>query len=132
MVGRDPRELGAVFVGGAVGALLRAALGLAVPVQPGAWPWATFIANVVAAFALGYLTTRLLERLPASNYRRPLLGTGLAGGLSTFSTMQVETLRLVQVQAYGTAVTYTLVSVVIGFVAIHLASALVRRVGARS
>jgi hypothetical protein len=43
-----------------------------------------------SAFLLGYFTTRLLERLPLSSYRRPLLGTGLRGGLTTFSTMQVE------------------------------------------
>ncbi len=131
MLGRDPREVGAIFVGGAVGALLRAGLGLAVPVGPGEWPWATFLPNLVAAFGLGYVTTRLLERLPVSSYRRPLLGTGLAGGLSTFSTMQVETVRLLEVEAYATAVGYTLASVVAGVAAVHVASALVRRSGVR-
>ncbi len=131
MLGRDRRELAAIFVGGALGALLRASLGLAVPVETGGWPWATFTVNLVAAFGLGYVTTRLLERLPASNYRRPLLGTGVAGGLSTFSTMQVETIRLLEVGAYATAAAYTLVSVVLGVAAIHVASALVRRAWGR-
>ena len=45
--------------------------------DPAAWPWPTFIVNIVGAFLLGYFTTRLLERLPQSSYRRPLLGTGL-------------------------------------------------------
>lgn len=127
----DPRELFAIFCGGAVGALLRAALGFSANLTDGQWPWPTFCVNIVAAFLLGYFTTRLLERLPASNYRRPLLGTGLCGGLSTFSTMQVETVRLVEAGAYATAVTYTVLSVFAGLVAIHVATALVRRVGVR-
>lgn len=129
--GHDRRELVAVFVGGAVGALLRAFLGTAVPVGPGDWPWATFIANIVAAFALGYATTRLLERLPTSSYRRPLIGTGLCGGLSTFSTVQVEVVRMLQAQAYVIAAAYVVTSLVAGLVAVHLATSLVRRVRVR-
>ena len=73
----DRRELGAVFAGGAVGTLARAALEAVAGAPPGHWPWATFIVNIVGAFLLGYFTTRLLERLPVSSYRRPLLGTGV-------------------------------------------------------
>ena len=76
----DGRELAAVFVGGALGTLARAALATVAATEPGHWPWPTFIVNIVGAFLLGYFTTRLLERLPVSSYRRPLLGTGLCGG----------------------------------------------------
>ncbi len=51
--------------------------------------------------------TRLQERLPLSSYRRPLLGTGLCGGLSTFSTMQVEILKMIDAHAWGLAAGYT-------------------------
>ena len=44
---------------------------------------------------LGYLVTRLQERLPLSTYRRPLLGTGFCGAFATFSTMEVELLKMV-------------------------------------
>ncbi|CAN5453842.1 fluoride efflux transporter CrcB [soil metagenome] len=125
--GHDNRELAAVFVGGALGTLARAVLGEVAAPHPDRWPWATFVVNIVGAFLLGYFTTRLLERLPLSSYRRPLLGTGLCGGLTTFSTMQVETLRMIEHHHYGLAAAYTLVSIVAGLAAVYLATALVRR-----
>jgi protein CrcB len=91
----------------------------------------TFTVNIVGAFLVGYFTTRLLERLPLSSYRRPLLGTGLCGGLTTFSTMQVETLKMIEHHHYGLAAGYTCASVVFGFLAAYLATALVRRVPVR-
>ena len=131
MFGHDNRELAAVFAGGAVGAAARAGLESLMAPHPGRWPWPTFTVNIVGAFLLGYFTTRLLERLPLSSYRRPLLGTGLCGGLTTFSTMQVETLRMIQHGHHGLAVGYVTASVAAGLVAVHLATALVRRVRVR-
>ena len=123
----DRREVVAVFTGGAVGTLLRAALSEAFPHSPTSWPWPTFVVNVVAALLLGYFVTRLQERLPISSYRRPLLGTGLCGGLSTFSTMQVELLKMIDAGAYALALGYAAASVAAGLLAIHLATAAVRR-----
>jgi CrcB protein len=127
----DRRELTAVFVGGALGTLARAGLAIFANPDPGRWPWPTFAVNVVGAFLVGYFTTRLLERLPLSSYRRPLLGTGLCGGLTTFSTMQVETLKMLEHHHYGLAAAYTVASVAAGLVAVYLATALVRRVRVR-
>ncbi len=129
--GHDKRELAAVFVGGAIGALARAGLELLTPADPARWPWATFVANIVGAFLLGYFTTRLLERLPVSMYRRPLVGTGFCGGLTTFSTMQVETVKMIEHQHYGLAAGYTAASLVLGLLAVYVATALVRRVRVR-
>jgi CrcB protein len=127
----DPREIAAIFVGGAIGTLLRAALAEAFPHAATAWPWPTFGVNIAAAFLLGYFVTRLQERLPLSAYRRPLLGTGLCGGLSTFSTMQVEILKMISAGAWGLAAGYTAASIAAGYTAIHVATALVRRVRVR-
>ncbi|BAV40782.1 fluoride efflux transporter CrcB [Mycobacterium ulcerans] len=127
----DYRELAAIFAGGALGALARAALStLAVP-DPTKWPWPTFTVNIVGAFLVGYFTTRLLGRLPLSSYRRPLLGTGLCGGLTTFSTMQVETLKMIEYGHWALALVYTLVSVNFGLPAVKLATVAVRRVRVR-
>ena len=131
MFGHDNRELAAVFAGGALGTLARAGLATLTAPVPGHWPWATFTVNIAGAFILGFVTTRLLERTPPSAYRRPLLGTGLCGGLTTFSTMQVETLQMIQRQHYTLAVTYTLVGVVAGLLAVYAATVLVRKVTLR-
>jgi fluoride exporter len=131
LVAHDYRELAAVFAGGALGALARAALSTLAVNDPARWPWPTFTVNIVGALLVGYFTTRLLERLPLSSYRRPLLGTGLCGGLTTFSTMQVETLRMVEHGHWVLAVCYTVTSIVLGLLAVHVATALVRRVRVR-
>jgi fluoride exporter len=123
----DRRELAAIFVGGFLGAVARAELGQALPSDPGDWPWATFIVNIAGAFLLGYFITRLQERLPLSSYRRPLLGTGLCGGLTTFSTMQVELLRMLDDDRIGLALAYAGTSVAAGFVGVAFATNLVRR-----
>ncbi len=124
----DRRALVAVFAGGAIGALCRGLLAETYPSTASSWPWVTFVVNLLGAFLLGYFATRLQERLPLSSYRRPLLGTGLCGGLTTFSTMQVELLTMIDAHNYRLAVCYASASVVGGYAAIHVATAMVRRV----
>jgi CrcB protein len=131
MAAVDAREIAAIFAGGAIGTTVRAALGAWITSSSTHWPTVTFAVNVVGAFLLGYLATRLQERLPLSSYRRPLLGTGLCGGLTTFSTMQLEIVRMLDSGAYVLAAAYTVASIVAGLLAVHTATALVRRVRLR-
>src|SRR3954468_4770497 len=123
----DARELAAIFAGGALGALTRTALVEAFPPPAGGWPWVTFAVNIAGAALLGYVVTRLQERLPLSAYRRPLLGTGLCGALTTFSAVQLELLRMIDAGRGGLAVAYAAASIATGFVAVSAASGLVRR-----
>ena len=123
----DRRELLAVFAGGAVGAVARALVGELLPHDPGSWPWATFGVNVAGAFLLGWLITRLQERVPPSAYRRPLLGTGFCGAFTTFSTFQVELLGMLDADRAGLALGYAGASLLAGGTAVALASNLVRR-----
>jgi fluoride exporter len=124
----DRQELAAIAAGGAAGALLRVVLARQYAAAPDAWPWATFAANLAGAFLLGYAVTRLQERLPLSAYRRPLLGTGFCGALTTFSTMQLELVRMLDAHSYGLAAAYAGTSVAAGYACVHVATALVRRV----
>lgn len=123
----DRGELIAIFCGGVIGAVARAAAGDLLDHSPGAWPWATFLVNVVGAAMLGYFVTRLQERLPLSAYRRPLLGTGLCGALTTFSTMQVEILQMLDRNRVGLALGYAAASLVAGLGAVFLTTKVVRR-----
>jgi fluoride exporter len=123
----DRRELAAIFAGGFAGAVVRALVAEALPHRAGEWPWATFLVNVAGAFALGYLVTRLQERLPQSAYRRPLLGTGLCGALTTFSTLQLELLDMLDAGRSGLALGYAAASIAAGVLAVAVATNLVRR-----
>jgi CrcB protein len=123
----DAREIGAIFVGGFVGAAARAEVAAVIPLDRGEWPWSTLLVNVFGAFLLGYFVTRLQERLPLSAYRRPFLGTGVCGGLTTFSAMQIELLQMLDAGRVGLALVYSLVSVAAGFMGVAVATNLVRR-----
>ncbi len=123
----DLRELAAIFIGGVAGALARVGLVEAFPYDPGSWPWATLSANLAGALLLGFFVTRLQERLPPSSYRRPFLGTGLCGALTTFSTLQLELFDMLDAGRLGLAAAYALVTLAGGFLCVHLATAAVRR-----
>ncbi len=119
----DRRELGAIFLGGAIGALVRAGLAEAFPPGAGEWPWATFAVNIVGAALLGYWFTTLSH----ASYRRPLLTTGFCGALTTFSTVQLELVEMIDAGRVGLAVLYLAVSVAMGLAAAQAATAVGRR-----
>jgi fluoride exporter len=123
----DRQELAAIFAGGFIGATARGALAESVATRPDRWPWATFTVNVVGAFLLGYFATRLNERLAVSLYGRSFLATGICGALTTFSTMMVELLKMVEGSRWGLAAGYTAASVGCGMGAVFVSTKLVRR-----
>jgi len=108
------RVLLAVFLGGAAGAVARVALAQAWPPEPGTWPWATFVANVAGAALLGAVEARR----DLSGAARGLLGPGLCGALTTFSTLQVELVLLLDAGCEPLAAAYAAASLAAGLAAV--------------
>jgi fluoride exporter len=104
-------------VGGALGALARWGVAVALPSRPGEWPWDTLLVNLVGCLMLGLLLGLLLARSPDRPWLRPLLGTGVLGGFTTFSTFAVETVRSAEAGAWVLAVGYVVASVLGGVAA---------------
>ncbi|HEX7589778.1 MAG TPA: CrcB family protein [Demequinaceae bacterium] len=92
--GAHVRLAAVIAAGGAAGALLRWGIGREWPVLPGQFPWSTLWINVTGCLAIGVLMALIEEVLAGRVYVRPLLGVGLLGGFTTFSTFAVETRAL--------------------------------------
>ncbi|MER5948662.1 fluoride efflux transporter CrcB [Streptomyces sp. NPDC001904] len=83
------------------------------------FPWGTFAVNVVGSLVLGLLTGAVMAGA-ASSHLQLLIGTGLCGALTTYSTFSYETLRLAE-----TGVRFYALVNVVGSVLGGLGSALV-------
>ena len=112
------RVVGAVAVGGALGALARWAVAEAMPHDSGALPWSTLVINVAGCFLIGVLMVVVVELRPEHLLLRPFFGTGILGGFTTFSTYVVDTRTLVAADRPAVAAAYVLATLVAGLVAV--------------
>ncbi|RME84735.1 MAG: fluoride efflux transporter CrcB [Zetaproteobacteria bacterium] len=111
----------AVALGGAVGALLRWQLSGWVQQRAwGAFPWGTLAVNVLGSFLLGFLFVWFLERSTASEAVRMGFTVGFLGALTTFSTFSLETMRLIEEQAWLLACANVLAQVLLGLFGVWL------------
>lgn len=126
MRGIDRTESLAIFAGGVAGALLRTALVRSIPHAATEWPWATFIANLSGAFILGAVAWRFPRGPGRAGAPRALLGSGLCGALTTFSTLQLELVLMLSAGSSGLAAGYASASVSGGLVAVWAGDRLAR------
>jgi len=113
-----------VIVGGAVGAPLRYLTDLQVQRRHDSlFPWGTFAVNVVGCLALGLVTGAAVAGGVPQDVRL-LLGTGLCGALTTYSTFSYETMRLAEEGATLYALVNAVGSVVVGLGAAFAGAAL--------
>jgi fluoride exporter len=125
---RRPRVAGVVAIGGVVGALGRAGIARLWSHSPTGWPWATFVTNVSGCVLIAVLLVVQAERLPHRPYLRPLLGTGVLGGYTTFSTYALDTRDLLAAGRPALAAAYLFGTVLVGLLAVVAAVRVTERV----
>jgi fluoride exporter len=108
-----------VFIGGAVGSILREFTMLMVPNLADGFPMDILVANLVATFLLA-LVTALHRRQIVSDRTNMLIGAGIMGGLSTFSSFAYGVVVLMSASTASAVVAsvYVVVSLVLGYIAV--------------
>jgi CrcB protein len=113
-----------VILGAAVGAPLRYLADRAVQARhDSVFPWGTFTVNVAGSFVLGLLIHGVAVHAVSGSVNA-LLGTGLCGALTTYSTFGYETVRLLEERVRAYAVLNVVASVVAGLGAAYCGTAL--------
>ena len=113
------RTVVGIGVAGCLGALARYGLDGLVSRRASAFPWGTFVVNVSGAFLLGFVVTVLGERLAVGSWLRATVAIGFLGAYTTFSTLMLESYRLVETRSYALAGANLLGSVAAGLVALY-------------
>jgi CrcB protein len=132
-----PSQLAAsvyVALGGGAGAVLRYQAGRAMTHWLGAeritaFPWGTLSINVAGSLLMGVLAGWLARHGSGGEAWRLLLGIGVLGGFTTFSSFSLELILLIERHAYAPAAAYALGSVLAGAIGLWLGLAAMRAIG---
>ncbi|CNI59585.1 fluoride efflux transporter FluC [Yersinia intermedia] len=112
-----------VGFGGGIGSLLRWWIGLRVgKIYQGNFPLGTFLINISGAFVIGYLS--ILFSVDWRDRYGDLINaavlTGILGGYTTFSSMQLDAAKLATAGGRAMAAGYLMISVLVGLAAAAL------------
>ncbi|MEK4384391.1 fluoride efflux transporter CrcB [Solibacillus sp. FSL W7-1464] len=104
-----------IGIGGAIGAALRYSVSLLFLTNDTAvFPFATVAVNLAGCFLLGMLSSGLELKLIKNPYYLSAFKTGLIGSFTTFSTVSVEVIQLLQHHFYFSAILYIFISAIFG------------------
>jgi CrcB protein len=117
---RRPRMvvLAATAMGGVLGALARYSLEETFPAAPGHIPWVVLAINVSGSALLGLVLVILIEQFPHTRLARAVIGTGIIGAYTTFSTFVVGAVTIGRDGHVTTAAIYVVLSVIGGLAAV--------------
>jgi CrcB protein len=118
-----------VFLGGGLGSVARYLVGVGAmrTFGPG-WPYGTLIVNVVGGLLMGVLVGVLAHRGGADQDRwRVLIGVGVLGGFTTFSSFSLEAALMIERRSYGQAASYVGASAFLAIGALFVGLLLTRR-----
>ena len=108
-----------IFIGGGLGSVFRVFISNYTQklFNVSGFPLGTFLVNIIGCFLIGVLSSYFLK---VNSDLKFLLITGFCGGFTTFSTFSAENVSLWQNGDYITLVLYSLLSIVIGFLAVFI------------
>ena len=91
------------------------------------YPWGTLVANVLGGILMGLLVGWLAFKVSGSENLRLLLGVGVLGGFTTFSSFSLEVVRMVENKTYGLAAGYISASVIMSILAVFAGLIMARK-----
>jgi CrcB protein len=121
-----------VALGGGAGAVARSHVGRLFSHLTGpnaAFPWGTLTINVTGSLFMGLLAGWLARHGSGGEHWRLLIGVGLLGGYTTFSTFSLELMLLIERGQPGLAALYAAASVIPGLAALWLGLVAMRALG---
>jgi fluoride exporter len=114
-----------IGIAGFLGAILRYSIGLFLFHESVVFPFATLSVNLIGSFLLAWFTTAIVKRFSIPDHLKAAIGTGFIGSFTTFSTLSVETVTLIQNQDLFLAFVYVFISIVGGLMMSRLGYRLV-------
>lgn len=99
-----------IFLAGMLGGIVRFQISRWLPSSPD-FPWGTLLVNYLGIFCLVYLVKGYLVYKGSSKGLILALGTGFCGGLTTFSSLLLDAVKLLDTGRYLSLVTYLLLSI---------------------
>lgn len=114
--GRMMLECLFVGLGGFIGSVARYLIGLLAVETASGFPVKTFCINLLGSFILGIVSESALRDPGISRNLVLFLQIGVCGGFTTFSTFSSEALKLFAGGRQGVALSYMVLSVVLGLV----------------
>ena len=99
-----------IFLAGMLGGIVRFQISRWLPSSPD-FPWGTLVVNYLGIFFLVYLVKGYLVYKGSSKGTILSLGTGFCGGLTTFSSLLLDAVKLLDTGRYLSLVIYLLLSI---------------------
>ena len=99
-----------IFLAAMLGGLVRYFVSSQLPASP-EFPWGTLLVNYLGIFCLVYLVKGYLSHKGTSKGLVLALGTGFCGGLTTFSSLLLDAMKLLDTGRYLSLVIYLLLSI---------------------
>lgn len=120
------KQLILVFLGGGAGSVLRYIIGKFLNNTETGIPYGTFAANILGSLIIGFILGLAAKNNTLSQNYTLLLATGFCGGFTTFSSFAYENHIFLKTGDFSSFAIYTIVSFIIGFLAVFLGMHLVK------